>query len=83
MSVLGQKQTFALHQPMSALPPRADMCGALAHVCFGPKADILFDYVRFVPALRLSEVAEIAVLVRSLSGLFVRMGVGFRLEVTV
>jgi hypothetical protein len=25
---------------MSALPPKADMCGALAHVCFGPKADI-------------------------------------------
>jgi hypothetical protein len=26
---------------MSALPPKADMCGALAHVCFGPKADRL------------------------------------------
>jgi hypothetical protein len=25
---------------MSALPPKADMCGALAHVRFGPKADI-------------------------------------------
>jgi hypothetical protein len=25
---------------MSALPPKADMCGALAYVCFGPKADI-------------------------------------------
>jgi hypothetical protein len=25
---------------MSALPPKADMCGAIAHVCFGPKADI-------------------------------------------
>src|SRR5262245_50321378 len=24
---------------MTALPPKADMCGALAHVCFGPKAD--------------------------------------------
>ena len=30
---------------MSALPPKADMCSALAHVCFGPKADmILFDH---------------------------------------
>src|SRR5262249_6241307 len=28
MSALGQKQTFALHQLMSALPPKADMCGA-------------------------------------------------------
>ena len=25
---------------MSALPPKADMCGAQAHVCFGPIADI-------------------------------------------
>ena len=58
MSAMGQKQTYAVHQPMSALlpiatakadfrqevmsalPPKADMCGALAHVCFGPKADI-------------------------------------------
>src|SRR5262249_6103946 len=24
---------------MSALPPKADMCSALADVCFGPKAD--------------------------------------------
>src|SRR5262245_46669423 len=32
---------------MSALPPIADMCSALAHVCFGPKADIaaLFDHL--------------------------------------
>jgi len=25
---------------MSALPPKADMCSANRHVCFGPKADI-------------------------------------------
>ena len=25
---------------MSALPPKADMCGALAHVRYGPIADI-------------------------------------------
>src|SRR5215471_4560279 len=25
---------------MSALPPKADICSALADVCFGPKADI-------------------------------------------
>ena len=40
MSALGQKQTFAVQNVMSALPPKADMCGALAHVCFVPKADI-------------------------------------------
>jgi hypothetical protein len=27
---LGQKQTFALQQVMSALPPKADMCSAIA-----------------------------------------------------
>jgi len=25
---------------MSALPPKADMCGSRAYVCFGPKADV-------------------------------------------
>src|SRR5215510_16266261 len=30
--------TFA--RIMSALPPKAAMCAALAHVCFGPKADM-------------------------------------------
>ena len=57
MSALGQKRTYAVQQPMSALlsiatakaeflqkamsalPPKADMCGALAYVCFGPIAD--------------------------------------------
>ena len=37
MSALGQKQTFAPQEVMSALPPKADMCGARAHVCFGPQ----------------------------------------------
>src|SRR5215475_11037252 len=47
MSALGHKQTCALQTGMSALPPKADMCSALAHVCFGPKADIvtLFDHL--------------------------------------
>jgi len=42
MSALGQKQAFALHQLMSALPPKADMCAAIADVCFGPIAEITF-----------------------------------------
>src|SRR5262249_60266541 len=33
---------------MSALPPKADMCSAHAHVCFGPKADITASFDRFV-----------------------------------
>jgi hypothetical protein len=41
MSALGHKQTFAPQQNMSALPPKADICSALAHVCFGPKGDIM------------------------------------------
>ena len=40
MSALGQKQTFAAHKSMSALPPIAGMCSALGDVCFVPKADI-------------------------------------------
>jgi hypothetical protein len=43
MSALGQKQTFALHWGMSALPLKADMCSALTNVRFGPKADIRFS----------------------------------------
>ena len=40
MSALGHKQTFAVQNGMSALPPIADMCSALAHVRFVPKADV-------------------------------------------
>jgi hypothetical protein len=32
MSALGQKQTYAVQQPMSALPPTADMCGATGDI---------------------------------------------------
>jgi hypothetical protein len=31
-----QKQTFAPQKVMSALPPKADMCGATRHVRYGP-----------------------------------------------
>ena len=41
MSALDQKQTCAAQKVMSALPPKVDVCGALAHVCFGPVADIV------------------------------------------
>ena len=40
MSALGQKQTFAVQNVMSALTPKADMCSAIAHVRFVPIADI-------------------------------------------
>jgi hypothetical protein len=40
MAALGQERTFAAQNGMSALTPKADMCSAHAHVCFGPKADI-------------------------------------------
>ena len=45
MSQMGHKQTFRDAGAMSALPPKADMCSAPAHVCFVPIADIiqLFD----------------------------------------
>src|SRR5262249_26343875 len=38
----GQKQTFAAQKVMSALPPKADMCGATSDVRFGPKADMAY-----------------------------------------
>ena len=40
MSALGQKQTFTRLQPMSALPPKADMDQHRGDVRFVPKADI-------------------------------------------
>lgn len=36
----GQKQTFALHQVMSALSPKAHICSAIYDVRFGPISDI-------------------------------------------
>jgi hypothetical protein len=43
MSALAPIATAKADMPqmvISALPPKADMCGANRHVCFGPKADI-------------------------------------------
>ena len=40
MSALGQKQTFASQEAMSALLPIADICGAQAHVRYVPIADM-------------------------------------------
>jgi len=48
-SALGRKQT--LQKGLSALAPKADMCGALDYVCYGPEADSciatngLFDHL--------------------------------------
>jgi hypothetical protein len=42
MSALGQKQTFAVQNRMSALPPKADMCGATRDVRYGPTATAIF-----------------------------------------
>src|SRR5689334_8664096 len=46
MSALGHKRTFATQNSMSALPPRADMCGATKDVRYGPEADIRNDQER-------------------------------------
>ena len=48
MSALGQKQTWAMQNVMSALPPKADTCGATRDVRFVPIADTvptLLDYL--------------------------------------
>jgi hypothetical protein len=36
----GDRESGHPHKVMSALPPKADMCSARAHVCYGPEADI-------------------------------------------
>src|SRR5262249_1614207 len=41
VSALGKKQRCAAQEAMSALPPKADMCGATRDVRFGPKADLM------------------------------------------
>ena len=40
LTALGQKQTCAVQNAMSALPPIADMCGATQNVRLVPMADI-------------------------------------------
>jgi hypothetical protein len=51
MCALGQKQTFCDAEAMSALPPRADMCGAVKDVRFGPEADIRQAFILSLEAL--------------------------------
>src|SRR5262249_42404367 len=46
MSALGQKQTLPRRQPMSALPPKADMAQDGRDVCYVPKADICTAAIR-------------------------------------
>jgi hypothetical protein len=62
MSALGQKRTFAPQTGMSALPPKADICSATAHVCYGPIADIGRSEIAvmyFIPAARLGSVKSL------------------------
>src|SRR5262249_16512426 len=46
-----QKQKCTPQNGMSALPPKADMCGATRDVCFGPKADIATYSITSSPRL--------------------------------
>ena len=62
MSALGQKRTCAVHQQMSALPLKTDMCSAFGHVRFGPIADMSFN----IQAKRGRLLSVAAVLVRRL-----------------
>ena len=53
VSALGHKRTFAVQNGMSALPPKADMCGAKGNACFVPIADVAIfetDHLRFLLA---------------------------------
>ena len=40
MPAMGHKQTLEQASEMSALPPKADMCGVEIDVCFVPRTDI-------------------------------------------
>ena len=57
MSALGQKQTCAAQKVMSALPPKADMCGATRNVRFVPIADIYAE-VRSGPPRPRADIQE-------------------------
>ena len=48
MSALGQKQTFAVQNAMSALTPKADVCSATRYVRFVPIADINQNSAPFI-----------------------------------
>src|SRR5262245_51489339 len=50
MSALGHKRTCAMQNGMSALPAKADMCGAIRDVRSGPEADIACLLDHFVGA---------------------------------
>jgi hypothetical protein len=65
MSALGQKQTFAVQNDMSALPPKADMCSAVGYVRFGPKADTGLKTER-PPCGGLSEIQSVVLIRRQL-----------------
>jgi hypothetical protein len=39
LGMSSDRESGFLHEVMSALPPKADMCSAIAYVCFGPEAD--------------------------------------------
>ena len=64
MSALGQKQTCAAQQFMSALPPIADICRAQAYVRFVPIADMCSATrnVRFTPESGISRVTRMSAL---------------------
>src|SRR5262245_58197379 len=54
-SACPRKRTYAVQLEMSALPPKADMCGALADVRYWPKADISpYSIISFAQAMSVS-----------------------------
>jgi len=50
-SALGHKRTFAMQKGMSALHPKADICGTTWDVRFGPKVKVktFYSSVGFPP----------------------------------
>ena len=70
MSALGHKRTFSRFQPMSALPPKADIDCRRRNVGFVPIADIRLSERAYSGARALrSGMSEI--LIRPLNGSFI------------
>src|SRR5262249_25801388 len=88
MSALGQKRTCAAHKLMSALPPKANMCGATRMSALG-QADISLVGDPVLPVQvqgtrgrrRLSDLNEVSIWVAHVTPQFRRVNLGLSNEV--
>jgi len=71
MSPVGSAAGGFPQKLMSALPPKADICTAQAHVCFGPIADMcIYANERAYSGARALRSGTSEILIRPLNGSF-------------